>query len=128
MFAVQIFFVFSSPLNPESTPELGQDLNAHIAKHGDAVKDVAFAVDDARSMFAEAVARGGVVVREPTEETDEHGTVVYATVQAYGDTVHTFVQRNGYKVRGLLLYVHGASSTGFPLRALLPARLLLAGR
>lgn len=31
----QIFFVFSSPLNPDSTPELGQDMGAHIATHGD---------------------------------------------------------------------------------------------
>jgi hypothetical protein len=39
------------------------------------------------------------VIRPLTEETDEFGTVVLATVKTYGDTVHTFVQRGGYKVR-----------------------------
>ena len=96
----QIFFVFSSPLNPDSAPEMGQDMNAHIGLHGDGVKDVAFAVDDVRGIFADAVARGAEVIREPTEETDEHGTIVIATVKTYGDTVHSFVQRNGYKVGG----------------------------
>lgn len=62
------------------------------------MKDVAFAVDDAAGMFAEAVARGAAPVREPVTETDEFGSVVIATVKTYGDTVHSFVQRNGYKV------------------------------
>ena len=29
--------------------------------------------------------------------SDEHGTVVVASVQTYGDTVHTFVERRDYK-------------------------------
>jgi 4-hydroxyphenylpyruvate dioxygenase-like putative hemolysin len=96
---VQIFFVFSSPLNIDSPAELGQDMNASIAAHGDGVKDVAFAVDDVRGIYAEAISRGADRIREPTELTDEHGTVVIATIKTYGDTVHSFVQRNGYKVR-----------------------------
>lgn len=100
-FPPQIFFVFSSPLTPEGVSELGQDMSAHIAVHGDGVKDVAFAVDDVRGLFAEAVARGGEPVREPTELTDEFGTVVIASVKTYGDTIHSFVQRDGYKVRAL---------------------------
>jgi len=37
-----IMFAFSSPLLPESKPELGQDMGEHMSKHGDGVKDVAF--------------------------------------------------------------------------------------
>lgn len=35
-----------SPLNPDE-----KEVNAHLAKHGDGVKDVAFAVDDAVGIF-----------------------------------------------------------------------------
>lgn len=57
---------------------------------------MAFAVEDARGIYAKAVERGAVGVREPWEETDEHGTVTFATVQTYGDTTHTFVDRSKY--------------------------------
>jgi 4-hydroxyphenylpyruvate dioxygenase len=96
--------VFSSALNPEPTVELGGEFGAHLAKHGDGVKDIAFAVDDVRAIFDEAVKRGGEVVRDVTEETDEHGTVVFATVKTYGDTVHTFINRSGYTVRPSVLW------------------------
>jgi len=113
-----IFFVFSTPLLATSTPELGQDMNAALVAHGDGVKDVAFAVDDARSIFAEAVARGAEVVREPTEETDEFGTVVYASVKTYGDTVHSFVQRGSYS--GPFLPGYRAVTAVDPLSSVTP--------
>lgn len=119
----QIFFVFSSPFDPEGTVELGQDMNEHIKIHGDGVKDVAFAVDDVRGIFADAIARGGVAVREPVEETDENGTITYATIRTYGDTLHSFVCRKDYKVRDggtgaranahvVMLYVYRGHSWG----------------
>ncbi len=42
------------------------------------------------------MALGATSVRAPTELKDEHGVVVLATVQTYGDTVHTFVDRSGW--------------------------------
>lgn len=42
----KIFFVFQSPLNPEE-----KVMNAHIAKHGDGARDVAFTVDNARLIY-----------------------------------------------------------------------------
>ena len=38
-------------------------------------------------------------VREPWEESDEGGSVRMATIATYGETVHTFVERNGYAGR-----------------------------
>lgn len=76
---------------------MGQDMGAHLALHGDGVKDVAFAVEDARSIFEEAVKRGAEVIRPLTEESDADGRVVYGTVKTYGDTVHSFIQRTEYK-------------------------------
>jgi 4-hydroxyphenylpyruvate dioxygenase len=88
----KIVFVFCSMLEPDNPKEIGD----HLSKHGDAVRDIAFDVEDLDAIFQRAVERGGVVVREPWEETDEDGTVRLATVKTYGDTCHTFVDRSKY--------------------------------
>lgn len=87
----EICFAFTSPLNPDN-----EEFSAHLAKHGDGVKDVAFACDDAAAIYNKAVSRGAESVKEPETLTDEQGTMVIASVKTYGDTIHTFVQRNGY--------------------------------
>lgn len=42
----KIFLVLQSPLNPDE-----KEMNGHLSKHGDGVKDVAFTVDDATGIF-----------------------------------------------------------------------------
>jgi len=73
----------------------------HVAHHGDGVRDIAFWVDDARDAFAKAMARGARVVQEPTLLEDDQGKVVIASIRTYGDTIHSIVERKGY--RGLFL-------------------------
>lgn len=85
-----IRFVMSAGLGPESP------IVAHQALHGDGVKDVAFLVPDAEAAFAVAVSRGARAVREPESVEDEHGKVVVAAIEAYGDTIHSFVDRSNY--------------------------------
>jgi len=87
-----ITLAFSSPLAPFET-----EMSRHIMIKGDAVKDVAFTVEDCKEIYEKAISRGAKSVKPPTEETDEFGTVILATIQTYGETTHTFVQRNGYK-------------------------------
>jgi 4-hydroxyphenylpyruvate dioxygenase len=48
--------------------------------HTDGRVAVAFTVDDARAIYNKAVSRGAKSVREPWEETDADGTVIFATV------------------------------------------------
>jgi 4-hydroxyphenylpyruvate dioxygenase len=84
-------FSFVSPLNPGAT-----DFAHHHEKHGDGVRDVAFHVDDAAGIFNKAVSRGAKAISEPQTLKDEHGSVIVASVQTYGDTIHTFVQRVDY--------------------------------
>ena len=48
------------------------------------------------SIIQRAKKTGGKVVREPWEESDEHGTVRFATIQTYGDTTHTFIDKSNY--------------------------------
>jgi len=84
-------FVLTASLEPDD------EIARHVALHGDGVKDIAILVEDARAAFEMAVAGGATVVREPHEERDESGTIVAATIATYGETVHTFVQRDGYR-------------------------------
>ena len=98
-----------------SDKEFGQ----HLITHGDGVKDVAFEVEDLDVIVKYAKERGGKILRDIWEETDDQGTVRFALIQTYGDTTHTLVERKGYK---------GAFLPGFqahpmqndPLLALLP--------
>lgn len=41
--------------------------------------------------------KGAKIVKPIWEEKDEDGTVRFATIQTYGDTTHTFVDRSQYK-------------------------------
>uniref|UniRef100_F1L6R5 4-hydroxyphenylpyruvate dioxygenase n=1 Tax=Ascaris suum TaxID=6253 RepID=F1L6R5_ASCSU len=92
----KIIFVFESPLLPGN-----EEIGAHLVQHGDGVKDVAFEVDNLEWIIENARKSGAKVVKEITEESDEDGTVRSATLQTYGDTVHTLVERKAYK--GLFL-------------------------
>lgn len=84
-----IRLVLTSPLDDEAIAE-------HIRRHGDGVKDIAFTVGDAEHAFEETVRRGARPVLEPTVTEDDSGFVKRATVAVYGDTVHSFVQRQKY--------------------------------
>jgi 4-hydroxyphenylpyruvate dioxygenase len=77
------------------------EIAEHIRKHGDGVKDIALWVDDARTAFSLAVERGAKPAREPKVIKDENGEVVIAAIHAYGDTIHSLVERKNY--RGLFL-------------------------
>jgi len=88
----KIHFAFKSPYTPDGADEF----KAHHAKHGDGVKDVAFTVDDSAGLFKKAVDRGAKPIMEPMTLQDEDGEVILSAVQTYGDTTHTFVQRDKY--------------------------------
>ena len=83
-------FVVTAGLGP------GSPIVAHVAAHGDGVRDVAFLVDNAAAAHAAATARGATAVAAPWTESDASGRIVRATVATYGDTRHTFVERQDY--------------------------------
>ncbi len=84
-------FLLTTALLPDSA------IGDHVRRHGDGVKDIALWVDDATYSFEETVKRGAKPVKGPEALEDEHGCVVTATIATYGETVHTFVQRDGYE-------------------------------
>lgn len=69
----------------------------HVGLHGDGVKDLAMLVEDVDRAYNECVRRGAQSVTPPMDITDEHGTVRYAAIATYGDTVHSFIDNRNYK-------------------------------
>ncbi len=84
-------FVLSTPLSSDS------EMAEHIRRHGDGVKDIAFEVDDAEAAYRAALERGAEGAIEPGELRDGNGGVLRAAVKTYGDTIHSFISRNGYE-------------------------------
>jgi 4-hydroxyphenylpyruvate dioxygenase len=87
----RVRFVLTSPLVG------GSEIADHVAAHGDGVKVIALSVPDVEHAYRHAVDNGARSVREPWEESDDSGSVRLATIAAYGDTLHTFVERGGYE-------------------------------
>jgi 4-hydroxyphenylpyruvate dioxygenase len=69
---------------------------AHQHRHGDGVKVIALSVPSVEHAYREATTRGAIGVEEPHDVADAHGTVKLATIQTYGETLHTFVERVDY--------------------------------
>lgn len=86
----KVRIVLTSSLHPNT------EIADHVKKHGDGVKVLALWVDDARKAYEETTSRGAVGVHEPTVIEDENGKIVTASIQTYGDTIHTFVERGEY--------------------------------
>lgn len=87
----KIVFVFTQPRLNDS------EITEHIKKHGDGVKDVAFLVEDAKVALEEAERRGARVVVPLQREMDARGVFSWGSIAAYGDVVHSFIERKKYK-------------------------------
>ena len=73
------------------------DIGEHHKRHGDGVHKIALSVPDAEAAYWHAVEHGARGVLTPHRVEDEHGSVSLSSVSTYGDTVHLFVQRDGYR-------------------------------
>ncbi len=87
----QIRFVLTTALRAD------HPIARHVAQHGDGVRDIAMTVDDADAAYCETTKRGAQGVREPFTQRDASGDVRMASIAAYGDTLHTFVERRNFK-------------------------------
>jgi 4-hydroxyphenylpyruvate dioxygenase len=105
----RVRLVLTAPLDSDSP------IAAHQHKHGDGVKVIALAVPDVDHAYREATARGAVGVREPYSLTDADGTVRLATIETYGETLHTFVDRSGYRGPFLPGYERRSTSHDGPM-------------
>lgn len=86
-----ISIILTSALNPD------HEIAHHVRKHGDGVKSIGFKVKDAESSYEIAVANGASSVYKPSAYEGADGKFVSAAVKTYGDTIHTFIERDNYK-------------------------------
>jgi len=91
----KIRFVLTTPLLPSG------EIADHILRHGDGVRSIALWVDDAESAWKETTRRGARDVQAPITIEDRKGKARLSSIALYGDTIHTFVERGGY--RGVFL-------------------------
>ncbi len=87
----EITFVLASPLSG-SHPG-----SQRLLTHGDGVQDIALEVADVEQAYHRAVSKGAVGISEPERLEDEFGVYVTATIRAYGDTNHSFINRDHYR-------------------------------
>ena len=111
-------FVVKGGVDPNSP------LLDHHRRHGDGIADIALEVPNLDRCIAQARRQGAVVVDEPHDLTDEHGTVRLAAIATYGDTRHTLVDRSHYTGPYLPGYV--ARRSGYVRPEGAPRRLFQA--
>jgi len=87
----EITFVLTSPLSKEH-PE-----SQRLITHGDGVMDIALDVPSVPAAFEAAIQRGATPVSPPAAREDEFGVFESATIRAYGDTTHSFINRDRYR-------------------------------
>ncbi|MEP6598342.1 MAG: 4-hydroxyphenylpyruvate dioxygenase [Actinomycetota bacterium] len=108
-------FVVIGGVAPDS-----QYLDHHRA-HGDGVVDLALEVPDVDKCVEHARRVGAMILDEPYDISDEHGTVRTAAIAIYGQTRHTLVDRSGYDGPYLPGFVAQSSTVPRPERRLFQA-------
>jgi len=91
------------------------EIAEHVKLHGSGVKTIALRMDDASKAYQETTSRGANGVIEPTTLSDDKGIVKLSAIATYGETLHTFVERNQY--RGVFMPGYREISTSVPRRA-----------
>ncbi len=86
----KIRLLLSTPYSPHD------EMAVHHLVHGDGVKVIALEVEDVEAAYRESTAHGAKGLQAPTESADAQGLLRTAAIQAYGQTVLKFVQRDDY--------------------------------
>lgn len=116
-------FVFMSAVrctaDNEEDQKLIDEIHNHIIKHGDAVKDVAFSVDNVKDVFNSAIENGATPIQSVQKSSDKFGSIITAKINTYGDTTHTLIQRDNYSGIFLPGYVETQKTDGDVINKLL---------
>jgi len=84
-----ITFVVTGAMTPD------HPVSAHVHEHGPGVHDVALLVPDSEAAFEMAIERGAEPAAKPHVVETDRGRMVTSAIQAYGETIHSFVERDG---------------------------------
>lgn len=82
-----IRIVLTSSADPQS------EIAKHVYLRGDGVKNIALTTNDIETCFASAVTNGAIPITEPVLHKDNDKVLYKAEVKTFGDTIHTFIQR-----------------------------------
>ena len=117
-----IKFVLKGAVDPQSP------LLDHHRAHGDGVVDISLEVPDVDKCIEHARSVGATVLQEPTNLSDDHGTVRIGAIATYGETRHTLVQRevDGTRYAGPYLPGYEAREGAYVKREGSPKRLFQA--
>lgn len=87
----KIRLLISAPIR--STSEIAK----LVYTHGMTASDVAFRVPDCEAFFKEALKRGAKPDKSPETTEDQFGIIKTASIKAYGDVIHSIIERSNYK-------------------------------
>ena len=79
-----------------SSYEPSSEISSHHLVHGDGAKSIGLRVKDAQIAHDKAIERGAKSVLEPITMKDEYGEIRLSAIETYGDTIHKFIERDGY--------------------------------
>jgi 4-hydroxyphenylpyruvate dioxygenase len=71
----------------------GSSILKHVINHDESVKDIAFTIHNVPKLYEAAKRAGAISVLEPTEIYDGKVRTIKATIAAFGNTVHSFIER-----------------------------------
>ena len=79
-----------------SSYEPSSEISSHQLVHGDGAKSIGLRVKDAQIAHDKAIERGAKSVLDPITMKDEYGEIRLSAIETYGDTIHKFIERDGY--------------------------------
>ncbi|MBY0272698.1 MAG: VOC family protein [Alphaproteobacteria bacterium] len=94
-----IRLVISSSLNRDSS------LLKHVINHDESVKDIAFTTNNVSQLYEATLKAGAVSILEPTEIDDGKDKIIKATIATFGNTVHSFIEREDPSSHELPFYI-----------------------
>lgn len=86
----KVTIVLTTPLFPE------HPINDFLRQHGDGVRDIAFIVDDVDRAYSEAIENGAKSIVQP-QSFNESSSARFASINTYGDTLHSFISEGDYQ-------------------------------
>ncbi len=103
----KIRLVLTTPLDPDS------EAAEHLRVHGDGVRVIALAVDNAYDAYEQTVKRGArpYMIPKIIEDKNKMGLIRMSGIHTYGNVVHVFVERTNYS--GLFLPGYEKLETGY---------------
>ena len=79
-----------------SSYEPSSEISSHQLVHGDGAKSIGLRVKDAQIAHDKAIERGAKSVIDPITMKDDYGEIRLSAIETYGDTIHKFIERDGY--------------------------------